>query len=137
MTPTSLAAAVVPRTGKIFKFAIQNGALHLVFKLSQSSGIGLQSLEFTQTKNWLFGKGFVTKSLKVRSRFFVYVNSNFEVRFLTIEWYESVTYHFAANYLPFRNTEANFDDFVCERRYTQCKCTLNAYIYSGSPHCKG
>jgi len=53
MTPTSLAAAVAPRTGKIFKIILcgferrenllQNGIPLFVFKLSQSSEIALQS----------------------------------------------------------------------------------------------
>jgi len=53
MMPTSLAAAVAPRTGKISffwkrrKFATKwyttNGILHFEFKLSQSSEIVLQS----------------------------------------------------------------------------------------------
>jgi len=45
MTPTPLAAAVVPRAGKIIKnyTTIQNGTLYFVFKLSQSSEIVLQS----------------------------------------------------------------------------------------------
>jgi len=52
MTPTSFAAPVAPRTGKINKNDlvfergenfIQNGILHFVFKLSQSSEIVLQS----------------------------------------------------------------------------------------------
>jgi len=44
MTPTPLAAAVVPRAGKIIKnyTTIQNGTLYFVFKLSQSSEIVLQ-----------------------------------------------------------------------------------------------
>jgi len=51
MTPTSLAAAVIPRTGKIIKNGcvfergenlLQNG-IHFTFKLSQSSEIVLQS----------------------------------------------------------------------------------------------
>jgi len=57
MTPTSLVAVVALRTGKIYffikndfrcfwkrrKFGIQNGILHFVFALSQSSEIVLQS----------------------------------------------------------------------------------------------
>jgi len=54
MTPTSHAADVAPRTGKIIKNGLyvferggnllqQNGILHLAFKLSQSSEIVLQS----------------------------------------------------------------------------------------------
>jgi len=53
MTPTSLAAAVVPRTCKIIQNGLrvfergenllQNGILQFVFKLSQSSKIVLQS----------------------------------------------------------------------------------------------
>jgi len=53
ITTTSLAAAVVPRAGKINKNSLsvfergenllQRGILHFVFKLSQSSGILLQS----------------------------------------------------------------------------------------------
>jgi len=53
MTPTSFAAHVAPRTGKINKNGprvfkrgenlLQNGILHFVFKLSQSSEIVLQS----------------------------------------------------------------------------------------------
>jgi len=37
-------------------------------------------------------------------RFFVYINSNFEDRFLTIDWskIQSVTYHFVANFLHFQ-----------------------------------
>jgi len=44
MTPTPLAAAVVPHAGKIIKnyTTIQNGTLYFVFKLSQSSEIVLQ-----------------------------------------------------------------------------------------------
>jgi len=48
MTPTSFAAAVAPRTGKMNKNRLsffergenllQNGILHFAFKLSQSSG---------------------------------------------------------------------------------------------------
>jgi len=48
MTPTSLAAVVAPRTGKIIKNGLrvfqsgenmlQNGILYFAFKLSQSSG---------------------------------------------------------------------------------------------------
>jgi len=51
MTPTSLAAAVAPRTGKIFKNSLrvfereenllQNGTLPFVFKLSQALEIVL------------------------------------------------------------------------------------------------
>jgi len=37
--PTSLAAAVAPRTGKIIENLLQSGILHFVFKLSQSSEI--------------------------------------------------------------------------------------------------
>jgi len=43
MTPTTLAAAVVPRAGKIIKNLLQIGILHFVFKLSQSSETVLQS----------------------------------------------------------------------------------------------
>jgi len=46
MTPTSLADAVVCCTSKIIKNGLrifENGILHFVFKLSQSSKIGLQS----------------------------------------------------------------------------------------------
>jgi len=53
MTPTSLAAVVAPRTGKINKnrlsffekggYLLQNGILHFEFKLSQSSEIVFQS----------------------------------------------------------------------------------------------
>jgi len=53
MTPTSLAVAVAPRTGIIIKNdlhvfergqdLLQNGILHFVYKLSQSSEIVLQS----------------------------------------------------------------------------------------------
>jgi len=58
MTVTSLVAVVPPRIGKIIKDGpsvfereenlLQNGVLHFVFKLSQSSEIVLQ--------NWLFWK---------------------------------------------------------------------------------
>jgi len=46
MTLTSLVAVVAPRTGKIVKNGLnllQNGILHFVFKLNQSSEIALQS----------------------------------------------------------------------------------------------
>jgi len=53
MTPTSLAAAVAPRTGEIIRNGLgvfekaenllQNGILHFAYKLSQSSEIVLQS----------------------------------------------------------------------------------------------
>jgi len=45
LTPTSLTAAVAPRTGKIIKNLLQNGIngiLHFAFKLSQSSEIVFQ-----------------------------------------------------------------------------------------------
>jgi len=40
------------------------------------------------------------RSLYQKSRFFVYANSNFEDRFLTIDWskMKSVTYHFVAKF---------------------------------------
>jgi len=51
MKPTSLIAAVTPRTGKIIKNGLhvfergelQNGIVHFAFKISQSSEIVLQS----------------------------------------------------------------------------------------------
>jgi len=52
MTPTSLAAPVTPRTGRIIKNGLcvfergqnaKNGILHFVLKLSQSPEIVLQS----------------------------------------------------------------------------------------------
>jgi len=52
MTPTSLAAAVAPRAGKIIENGLhvfergenllQNGVLHFVFRFSQSSEIALE-----------------------------------------------------------------------------------------------
>jgi len=49
--PTSLAAAVAPRTGKIIENLLQSGILHFVFKLSQSSEIVVRNrvtkLQFT------------------------------------------------------------------------------------------
>jgi len=42
---------------------LQNGVLHIVFKLSQSSEI----VEFTQTKNGLSERGLALKGLKVKS----------------------------------------------------------------------
>jgi len=56
MTQTS--AAVASRASKIIlkeeTICYKNGILHFVFKLSQSSDIGVTKLEFTQTKNGLF-----------------------------------------------------------------------------------
>jgi len=43
MSVTSRVAVVAPRTGKITKNLRQNGILHFVFQLSQSSEIVLQS----------------------------------------------------------------------------------------------
>jgi len=90
MTPTSLAATVALRTGKIvrngFRFfsfffsffsvvfergenLLQNGMLHFLFKLSQSLEIMLQSFkEFTRTKNGLFWKGLGTTCLPLDNR---------------------------------------------------------------------
>jgi len=67
MTPTSFAEPIAPRSGKIIKNGLrvfergenllQNGILHFVFNLSQSSEIVLQ---FKQAKKGLFRKGLGT-----------------------------------------------------------------------------
>jgi len=59
MTPTSLAVAVVPRTGKIIKITrkrrkldiLQNGVLHFVLVSKPIFRKRVTKIEFTQMKN--------------------------------------------------------------------------------------
>jgi len=78
MTPTSLAAAVAPRTGKIIKNGLRvfekgenllhNGILHFAFNLSQSSEIVSYQISFKtehlfkKSKNRISGLSFIHKA---------------------------------------------------------------------------
>jgi len=73
MMPTSLSAAVAPRTGKIIKNGLrvferggnllQNGILHFAFKLSQLSEIVLQSQNLSRRKTDFSERGLARKRL--------------------------------------------------------------------------
>jgi len=66
ITPTSLVAAVAPRTGKINKNGenlLQNGILHFAFKLTQSSEIVFQSKNFHRGKTDFSERSLALKGL--------------------------------------------------------------------------